>query len=422
MASILSDEMVRSLVAAGQVDVLVGIPSLDNAETIGHVVRQVHVAFAKHFPRERTLMLNADGGSTDGTRDVVRSASPDDTESVITSHALRTTHRISVPYHGLQGKASALRTILTVGDLLQARVVVVIDPDATAMTPEWVQSLVVPVLRGNADFVTPRYARHALEGPLVTQLVRPLVRAAYGWKLQEPLAAEFASSSRYVSHVTQCDVWDKDGVGEGIDLWMSLEALVREYRCVEVPLDQHAHGARRVRPALPEAFSQVFGTLLACLEWHDAYWLGRQGSSPLTLLGGEPPAHPEAPAFQVESLAESYRRGVRELAPILSSILSDNLFAEARSHVGETGVPGMPDALWARMVYAFALADRRRSLPRQHLAQALVPLYQGRTAAFLERNASRAPAEIEASLEALSLEYERLKPDFVTNWQANGRR
>jgi len=65
--STLSDALLWQLIAVGQVDILVGLPTLNNADTIVEVVRAVHVCFTRDFPRLRTVMINSDGGSTDGT-------------------------------------------------------------------------------------------------------------------------------------------------------------------------------------------------------------------------------------------------------------------------------------------------------------------------------------------------------------------
>src|SRR5262245_39393370 len=189
--SILSDEMLNDLIAAGQVDVLVGIPTFNNASTVEATVRAVHLGFAKHFPRERTLLINSDGGSEDGTREIVRNASFGESETFISTHVLRTIHRISAPYHGLPGKRSGVRAIFAAADLLQAKAVAVLDPDVISITPDWLGALLKPVLREQVDFVSPVYARQRFDGPLITQLIRPLVRAAYGHRLREPLGSEF---------------------------------------------------------------------------------------------------------------------------------------------------------------------------------------------------------------------------------------
>ena len=48
--SSLSDVLLRQLIAVGQVDILVGLPTLNNAATIEDVVRAVHLAFTRDFP------------------------------------------------------------------------------------------------------------------------------------------------------------------------------------------------------------------------------------------------------------------------------------------------------------------------------------------------------------------------------------
>ena len=54
--SLLSDALLRQLMAVGQVDILVGLPTLNNASTIRSVIRAVHQSFARYFPRDRTFL------------------------------------------------------------------------------------------------------------------------------------------------------------------------------------------------------------------------------------------------------------------------------------------------------------------------------------------------------------------------------
>ena len=57
--STLSDALLRQLIAVGQVDILVGLPTLNNAATVVNVVRAVHECFTRDFPRLRTVMINS---------------------------------------------------------------------------------------------------------------------------------------------------------------------------------------------------------------------------------------------------------------------------------------------------------------------------------------------------------------------------
>src|SRR5262245_62956168 len=84
--STLSDALLRQLMAVGQVDILVGLPTLNNAATVVDVVRAIHVCFTRDFPRQRTVMINSDGGSTDGTPDLIRGATFTQSDMVLTSH------------------------------------------------------------------------------------------------------------------------------------------------------------------------------------------------------------------------------------------------------------------------------------------------------------------------------------------------
>src|SRR5437899_8577935 len=98
--------------AAGRIrraDVVIGIPSYQNARTIQHVVRAVYAGVSRYFPGASALIVNSDGGSTDGTREAALSAQVEDSHVLLLSNPLRPVERLSVPYHGIPGKGSAFR-------------------------------------------------------------------------------------------------------------------------------------------------------------------------------------------------------------------------------------------------------------------------------------------------------------------------
>jgi hypothetical protein len=421
--SLLSDDLLRQLMAAGQVDVVVGVPTLDNAGTVGGVVRAVHHAFTGPFKRDRTVLLNLDAGSQDGTPDIVRRASLVESDTVVAPHAFRTVHRITSPYHGLPGKGGALRALFAAAELLDAKVVALVDPDVVSLTEDWVTRLVRPVLRDGFDYVAPIFTRHPAEGPLVTQLARPLVRAAYGYRMHEPLSSEFGCSARFASHCLAQDVWSSPFLNHAIDIWLSTTALSGSFRCGESVLGPRLLSSPVQRPALPELFSQVVGALFTCLEMHQSYWLERSGSEPLPLLASGPMWSPDRAALDPAPLAESFRSGVRDLRPVLERIFEGDTLGEIeRAADAEGPAPPLPDALWTDVVGQFTAAHHREVMHRSHLISALVPLYLGRTAAFLAENAGREAPAIEERLEALSQGFEAAKPNLVRLWNAGAER
>jgi hypothetical protein len=411
--SILSDALLRQLIAVGQVDIVVGLPTLNNAATIVDVVRAVHVCFTRDFPRLRTVMINSDGGSTDGTPELVRAASFSEADVVQTSHSLRTLHRVVAPYHGLPGKHTALRTVFAAGELTQAKVVVVIDPSGPATTSERVTELIPPITRSDVEFLTPRYRRHPRDGVLITQLVRPLVRSLYGVALDEPLGAEFGCSGRFASHCLEQDIWNHEAARFAIDLWLRTEAVAARFAVGQIW--RPAPMAAGVRTTLREAVKQVVVSLVESLRAHEAFWLKAKDVAALRIWGSDPMVIPEATAWDYQALAEQARHDIEEIKPLLQEVLEPDVFAKVFDECSGGG-PELDDELWVRIVYGFAAATRLGRTRIDHLADMFAPLYMWRASAFMSQTALESPALGQARLNSLCETFQRLKPALVASW------
>jgi hypothetical protein len=420
MSSILSDQLLSDLMAIGHVDVLVGLPTLNHSDSVGPVVRAAHVAFNRELARERTALVNVDGGSTDGTPDIVRDASIVDRETLLAAQSLRTRHRISAPYHGVPGKASALRAVFAAADLLEARAVVVLDPEIASVTPESVAALARPALAGDADFVSPAYARHALEGALVTQVVRPLFRAAYGLALQEPLAGEFGCSGRFAARCLEESAWESDDLRLAIDLWISGMAASDGLHVAEASLGPRRLSSRS-RPGVAVLVPQVLDALFTCMRLQEARWTAR--FSPVAVARFAGASHSADPPATVDGAGygQLFREGVGALGEMLERALRPATLEALRA----AAVPGRPvdvgDGLWASVVLELAAAHRHATISRDHLVRAAVPLYLGRVASLAAEVAGLDPAAADERLEALCLQFERSRDDLVALWTVPAR-
>jgi hypothetical protein len=414
--STLPDALLRQLIAVGQVDVLVGLPTLNNAATIVDVVRAVHVSFTRDFPRLRTVMINSDGGSTDGTPDLIRGARFTEADRVQTSHPLRTLHRVLAPYHGLPGKHTALRTILAAAELTQAKALVVIDPAGPSTTAERVTELIAPVARGDVEFLAPRFRRHPREGVLITQLVRPLVRALYAIGLDEPLGAEFGCSGRFASHCLERDIWSQESARFAIDLWLRTEAAAERY-----PIGQVWRPATTAagRTTLRDVVHQVVLALIESLRAHESFWRNANAVSDLRTWGTDPTVMPDVTPWDYQALADQARRDVIEIKPLLEDVLDPGLFVGVMDNVNGAG-PRLDDELWVRTVYGFATAIQHGRGAIDHLADMFVPLYMWRAAAFMSDTAPEPPAAVQTRLDALCDTFQRMKPTLVASWANEG--
>src|SRR6202795_5116162 len=221
---VLTDDFLRQLMNVGEVDILVGLPTHNNAKTIGSIVQTIQIGILRGFPRERAVIINVDGGSRGGTPELVTGVTIDDVRPSSNLPALRTLHSISTKYANSPASGVALRTILAAAELLRAKACVVMSPESSNIEPDWVSTLLAPVYRDRFDLVTPTYRRHKFEGLLITNLLYPMTRALYGLRIREAYSPEFGFSGRLGSQFLGQNIWN-DGTDEAaVELRLTLAA------------------------------------------------------------------------------------------------------------------------------------------------------------------------------------------------------
>ena len=390
-ASALDEHMRHGIDRIGHADLLVGIPSFNNAATIGHVGRTAAAGLRAHFPNARVVIVNADGGSRDGTSDVLAGATGD-------------VPTVRGAYVGPPGKGSAFRAIFEAADALGVRACAVVDSDLRSITPAWIDRLLGPIASGRADYVTPLYARHKFDGTITNNVAYPLTRALYGLRLRQPIGGEFGFSADLARAFLEQDVWQTDVARFGIDIYMTTTALTRRERIVQAFLGAKIHDPKDPGSDLAPMFIQVVGTAFRMAIANHDQWSKVQASKPAEVVGSTEPVEPEAVNASVEVLQRKYAAGQKEHAATWATVLS--------APVPER----VEDEAWARIVYDFLLAAKREPASIPELIGALVPLYFARVAAFIERARDLDTAGSEALIEAQAETFERVKPELVSRW------
>lgn len=418
--SLLADEFIRELVAVGEVDLLVGVPTLNDATTVGHVVQAAQIGFAKHFPRERTVLVNADGGSRDGTPEVFMSVAVDAPHRLLASQTLRTMHRVSTRHQGSPGAAAALRTIIAAADLLRAKACAIVSPDLASINPAWIDNLLRPIHKEGFDLVTPLYYRHKFDGLLVSNFLYPLVRAACGQRLREPLATEFAFSGRLAGHLLEQGFWREAEDVSSPEIWITTLALLGDFRVCQSFLGPKVHGAKDARQDLVGTLRRAVGTLFRCLEAQESQWSSKTGSEAVPTFGFPYEVALERVRFNRKRLLQMFRTGVTELASILQAILAEGTLHEIQEIAKLDDDEFLySDELWVKTIYDFAGAYHRSVINRDHIIQSLAPLYRGRIGSFVLQNHNASSEAIEKAIEGLCEEYERLKAYWLDRWTPN---
>ncbi len=403
--------------AIGQVDLLVGIPSYNNADTIEHVVRAVSAGLAKYFPGRRAVLVNSDGGSTDGTTEIVSKAVVDMGALFIVDQQ-DALHKIITPYQGVPGKGSALRTIFEIARQLNAKACAVVDSDLRSITPEWIGLLLQPIVGEGYDYVAPYYLRHKYDGTITNSIVYPLTRTLYGYRIRQPIGGEFGFSGRLAAHYADQQVWESEVARFGVDIWMTTEAIASGAKVCQSFLGAKIHNPKDPAADLSAMLVQVVGAMFALMEAHEAMWWKAVGSDPVKVFGFEYEVGVEPVNVNVERMVASFDQGMRDLDAIWQQMLSPETYGElSRLKRQPTHEFHVPDELWAKVVYDVAVAYRYRVLPREHLLKALTPLYLGRTASFVSETQGLTSREAEQRVESLCQTFERLKPYLMAKWR-----
>jgi hypothetical protein len=412
----LSDDFLRQLINIGEVDILVGLPTHNNVKTVGTILQQIQSGILRGFPRERAAIINVDAGSRDGTPELVTGISIDDVHRNANLYALRTLHSISTQYTGDSASGGALKIILSAAELLRARACVVMSPESSNAEPDWLSRLMTPIYREDYDLVTPTYRRHKFEGVLITNLVYPMVRALYGLRVREPYATEFGFSGRFGSQFLGQNNWEGGAGLTGVELRFTLAALSAGCRVAQSAIGGKDHIERRSADLVP-ALRQTVGSLFSALEADFPVWSAITGSRPVPTTGSEGEVTLEPLRVNRKRLREMFSTGVTELDSVFQSILSEPTREELKQIATRDEDDFRYSAeLWVKTVYEFAVAFQKSVINRDHIIQALAPLFRGRAFTFLAENRNASAAGVENDIESLCLEFERLKPYLLQMW------
>ena len=306
---------------------MIGIPSYNNARTIGHVVQAAQAGLAKYFPQLKAVIINSDGGSTDGTRESVVASKLEDSQLLFLSTPLFPVHRLSLPYHGIPGKGSAFRLVFQLAERLGAKACAVVDSDLRSITPEWIDLLLRPVLHAGFDFVAPYYHRHKFDGTITNSIVYPLTRALYGLRVRQPIGGDFGMSSSLFSRYLERNDWETDTARYGIDIWMTTIAIAEGYRVCQSFLGAKLHDAKDPGADLSDMLHQVVGSVFTLMREYEHVWKARTASEDVDLFGFRFGVGLDPISVNVDRMLKAFRLGCHDLGEIWERALRPDTHA-----------------------------------------------------------------------------------------------
>jgi glucosylglycerate synthase len=410
-ASALRPSVLEWATGLADVDILVGIPCFNNEDTIRHVVEMVGRGLSACYPDKKSALLVADGGSLDDTREVAESARIPENVS-----------RMVAIYRGVPGKGTSCRAIFESAMISKADACAVVDADLRSIGPEWVRLLLDPILKGEADFVSPLYTRHKYDGTITNHIVYPFTRALYHRDIRQPIGGDFGFSGSLATFFFQQDVWTTDVARFGIDIWMTTSALAEGHRVVQASLGAKIHDPKDPAEDLGPMFRQVLSTMFYLMGTYEQKWKDTQPVEAVPVWDGTSRS-PKLPhvAVTLSKMDQEFADGFLQFRPLYEMVLASATFKEMEGVFKRASAKGLEDFtadLWSRVLYDFAFIYQTWSRNRRRLVDILTPLYFGRVAAYCREVANSSGSEAEEVIQKQAQVFEENKGYLLKKFQA----
>jgi len=392
----------------GEADILVGIPSYNNADTIAHVVKAAAEGMAKHFPDMKPVLVNSDGDSADGTRDIV-----------LSTPTPEKVHKIAFVYPGRSGKGMALKAIMQIAQALDTKVCVTVDSDLRSITPEWIKLLASPVVEEGYHCVAPYYTRHKYDGTITNNVTFPMTRMLYGVEVRQPIGGDFGFSGELIESYLAKDVWDTDVGAFGIDIWMTTTAINEGFKICQARLGAKIHNPKDPAASLGPMFIQVVGTLFGMMAPYEDNWKNVRGVRIAPIFGEPKEEKPEPVPVTLKLMIDKFQAGWEEQNKTWQTILApENLVTVEEIARLSYERYEFPAEVWAKIVLDFSVAYNKGSGNPDDIVLAMTPLYYGRAGSTVKQMQEMSDQEAEEVIRAQARVFEDLKPYLIERWDA----
>lgn len=364
----------RQIEQLGNADIVVGIPSYYSDDSLAHVIRMVAEGLDHFYPEKRSLIIVADGGSTDDTREVAQS---------VDNHHFNMAVLVTI-YRGIPGKGSAFRAIFEAAKYLQASAVGLFDSDLKSIKPGWVRNIIDPVLNGY-DFVAPDYSRYKFDGTITNTIAYNLTRALYGVNIRQPIGGDFGMSRVMVNHCLDQDVWDTDIAKFGVDIWLTITAITGGFRICQAKLGAKIHGEKDPAADLGPMFREVVGTIFTLLGKNKTYLEKVKETINTPIFGEAVGEEPEAFEVNLEPLVQYFRIGFKNFGSVWANIIEEKDYITIKKLAKSRSLKkfNLPTETWVRIVYRYAEHFCRAERQRFKILDTLIPLYNARVASLI---------------------------------------
>lgn len=389
-------------------DIVVGIPTANEVESIARTTAQVDKGLSEYFPDMRCAIINCDNHSSDGTREAFFSAPGKVPRLYISTEP------------GVSGKGKNIGNFFEKARQLAPKALIVIEADIKNISPLWIRNLGAPILKG-AGFVCPLYERHKYEATLTSSVIYPLFRCLYGRRVRQCNVGDYGFSPKLLDSYRN-PPFQSEMVGNfGVDIWMANMALVSR-----LPIVQAIMGAPKVHRLkdryahLPVIFEEAVGTIFDLVQVYEDYWKQVKWSKPTALFGTDL-QEVETPLpvdVDTKRLHEMFVEGFDKYYGLWEKVYGP-IVAPKLQEIRSIGLQhfSFPTQTWMTILFDSAVAYRRMSpAERKDLLNGLLPLYLGKVLSYVKKTERMSLQQAEEYIENECMMFEENKPYIIKIW------
>ncbi len=350
-----------------EAEIAVVIPSYNEADSIAHPTQVASEGLRKYFPDKKSVLINADNASPDGTEEVFLGTKTRVPKIYITTPQ-------NTPGKGWNF-VNAFRKIYSLG----ARAIVCVDADLISITPEWINYMATPVLEGGYDYLAPLYSRHKYDGTITNNICYPLIYGIFGRDIRQPIGGDFALSGRLARHIASVP-WHRTTHQYGVDIFMTMQAILGDYKIGQVGLGSKVHkpSAPKLGPMFVQVVSTAFGTVVNSFE----KWKSVASVANTPVFGLKELAPAQDLEVDREMIRSNAAKGFDECVDRLREYLSPHVMRRLEKTFAEAAGPQIDTNFWIKILFdvigAFPTCD-----DPTRLVESMRGLYFGRVFSFM---------------------------------------
>lgn len=228
-------------------DIIFGLPSYNEQDSIGLVLKTIDRGLQKFYDPQKCLIVNLDSDSEDKTKSVFLN-----TETICLKRYYNTGKNP-------RGKGKNLLKLFNLCAELDAKYVATIDSDITTINENWPRRLLQPLIKKKCDYVVPVYTRNRFEGSNTNHLTYPLIYAIFGVKIRQPIGGDFGFNRRLCEYLLKQPIVDST-LRYGIDIFMTCHAVGGGFKIAESYLGRKFH--KQSFPKIIPMTRQILSSLI----------------------------------------------------------------------------------------------------------------------------------------------------------------